>query len=60
MSARPLEKLVLKSHVVLRFKTDTGAEDVGEARALLGESVNDGSACGSKRSLFIVSKYWPE
>jgi hypothetical protein len=47
-----LEQLVLQSHVVLRLESDAGTEDVGEARTLLGESVDNGSALGHKRSLF--------
>jgi hypothetical protein len=50
-----LEQLVLKSHVILRLKANTGTEDVGESRTLLGESVDDRSTCRGERSLVSVS-----
>ncbi len=51
-----LEELVLQGHVVLRLKTDAGAEDVGESRALLGKSVDDRRTRRSKRSLEHVAE----
>jgi hypothetical protein len=46
---------VLQSHVVLGLESDTGTEDVGEARTLLGESVDDRSALGNEGSLSQIS-----
>ena len=51
-----LKKLVLKSHVRLRLKTNAGAEDVGEGSALLGKSVDNGSARGGQGSLEHVAE----
>jgi hypothetical protein len=48
---------VLKGHVVLWLETDAGTEDVGEGRALLGESVDDGSTRRSERSLEHVAEH---
>lgn len=47
---------MLKSHVVLRLETDAGAEDVGKSSALLGKSVDNGSAARSERSLKHVAE----
>lgn len=52
-----LEELVLKGHVRLGLKTDTGAEDVGQSRALLGKSVDNRSAGRSQRSLEHVAEH---
>jgi hypothetical protein len=54
--SNPLEELVLKGHVVLGLETDAGAEDVGESRTLLSESVDDGSARRRERSLEHVAE----
>jgi hypothetical protein len=51
MTAHNLQQLVLKSHVILRLKTNACAEDIGESRTLLGEGVDDRSACRDERSL---------
>lgn len=53
--AKNLKELVLQSHVVLRLKTNTGAEDVGESSTLFGESVDDRSAARGERSLTCIS-----
>lgn len=50
-----LEQLVLQSHVVLRLETNAGTEDVGEASALLGKSIDDRSARWRERGLTRVS-----
>ena len=51
-----LEQLVLKGHVRLRLEADASAEDIGQSRALLGESVDNGSAGRRQRSLEHVAQ----
>jgi len=46
-----LEHLVLKGHVRLRLKTNTGTEDVGQGSALLRQCVDDRSAWRGQGSL---------
>jgi hypothetical protein len=47
---------VLKSHVRLWLKTNTGAEDVSQSATLLGKGVDDWSSRWSKRSLKHVAE----
>lgn len=51
-----LEELVLQSHLRVRLETNTGPEDVGQSRALLGESIDHRGAGGSQRSLEHVAE----
>ena len=55
-SSRDLKELVLQGHVVLRLKSDAGAEDVGESRTLLGKSIDNRGARRSERSLEHVAE----
>lgn len=50
------EQLVLQGHVGLGLQTHAGAEDVDEGGALFGQSVDDGSAGRSERSLSIMGQ----
>ena len=47
---------MLQGHIVLRLKTDAGAEDVGESGALLGKSVDNRGTRRSERSLEHVAE----
>lgn len=47
---------MLERHVRLRFETDTGAEDVGQGSALLGQGVDDGRAGWRQRRLEHVAQ----
>jgi hypothetical protein len=51
-----LEELVLQSHFRLRLQANASAEDVGQSRTLLSQSVHNGGARGSQRSLEHVAK----
>lgn len=51
-----LEELVLQSHVRLGLKANAGAEDVGQGGALLGKSIDDGSARRGQGSLEHVAE----
>lgn len=48
--------LVLQQHVVVWGKANEGAHEVFQAGALLGESVDDGSAVGNQRGLRKVGQ----
>jgi hypothetical protein len=52
----PLEELVLEGHVGLGLKTNAGAEDVGNSRALLGQGVDDRGAGRGQGSLEHVAQ----
>ena len=47
---------MFKGHVVLRLKTNAGAEDVGKSSTLLGECVDHGRTTGSEGSLEHVAE----
>lgn len=47
---------MLEGHVRLRLETNTGTEDVGQGRALLGKRVDNGSTGRSQRSLEHVAE----
>jgi hypothetical protein len=51
-----LEKLVLQSHVVLRFKSNTSTEDVSQSTTLLSKSVDNRSSWWSQWSLEHVAE----
>lgn len=51
-----LEQLVLKGHVRLGLKSNTGPEDVGQSATLLGQGVDDGSTRGRERRLQHVAE----
>lgn len=51
-----LEELVLQSHFRLRLQTNASAEDVGQCRTLLSQSVHNGSARRGQRSLEHVAE----
>lgn len=54
-----LEELVLQSHLRVRLETNTGPEDVGQSRALLGESI-DHRVPGGVRGAYSPLVYVPE
>lgn len=51
-----LEELVLQSHFRLRLQANASAEDVGQCRTLLSQSIHNGSARRSQRSLEHVAE----
>lgn len=50
------EELVLKCHIRLGLKTNTGTEDVGQSGTLLSKSVDNRGAGRSQRSLEHVAE----
>lgn len=51
-----LEQLVLQSHFRFRLQANASAEDVGQCRTLLSQSVHNGSARRSQGSLEHVAE----
>lgn len=51
-----LEELMLQGHVVLRFKTDAGTEDISESCALLRKSIDNRCARRGEWSLEHVAE----
>lgn len=51
-----LEELVLKGHFGLGLEANAGAEDIGQSRTLLSQSIHNGGSRRSKRSLEHVAQ----